>query len=110
MSRQRAERLLVVELSGLVGATLCTFCRYADFGWSPCDCDIECTHPLAWRLGTDYGWFGLEPGDDCWGWRPHLPVEDIADIVGIVLANDWTWWYYLTDDQGQLRVFENKAF
>jgi len=88
------------------GWQLCSFCKY---GWgcgSFCsgEGEIECHHPL-----TDYYGFSgcdreLEPGEDCWGFRPNYPVEEIADIVGIMLSEGWQAAGWYRNKQGRLVI------
>jgi len=87
------KRVIYNELcSELDGCTLCTFCKYAQWvGGSCCDSYPECQHPIWAVAGKEEM---LEPEQDCWGFRPGLPVRDIVDIVGIILSNKWSEWSY----------------
>ena len=49
----------------------------------------QCGEVLPWDNS-----YGIEPGDDCWAFRPDMPVSDIADIVGLIIANGWVEWDY----------------
>ena len=88
---KREQREVYITLSDEINFTLCSFCKYEAGG-----CGVsECKHPLAYRFEDSWGYYGMEPGDDCWGFRPKFSVEDCADIVGIALQNKWcvlSWW------------------
>lgn len=51
--------------------------------------------------------YELEPGSDCWGYSPNIPIRDIADIVGIILVNGNDEWSYTTDKDKQILVYTN---
>lgn len=62
---------------------LCTFCRLAQWE-GPCeDAYPTCQHPLEAVHDGDANWgpLGNEPGHDCWGFRPLLPVDAVAEFV-----------------------------
>ena len=97
---KKQQREVYLELSKEVDAVLCSFCKYSrwDGGCEEASCD--CQHPLEDYFSHSYGYYGLEPGCDCWGFRPVVRLADIADIVGIILGNgfrEWSW--DLTGDQ-----------
>lgn len=61
---------------------LCAFCRYAKWSGSCKETEMECTHPLIVRYDDDLTvWEGY--GQDCWGFRPDVPIP-VAD--GMVQA------------------------
>ncbi|MCK9598314.1 MAG: hypothetical protein M0R06_04695 [Sphaerochaeta sp.] len=96
-----AERAIWMILAEIIEGDACTFCRYND---SPlCSPDLICIHPLpAVRDAIDI--FGMA---DCWGFRPHkgLTISDVADIVGIILANGWDRWsWYISLDGKKIEV------
>lgn len=100
------QRVVYLELSNGVNATLCTFCKHAAWsGYCADGKECECEHPLEDKLpAADWE---VEPGQDCWGYRPCLPVVDIADIAGLVLSNgfdEWSW----GRDNGKLIVYGRK--
>lgn len=84
---KRESRAVYLELGNEIDAELCSFCKYHD---SKRCCSGTCSIPLPVpKWATD-----MYPGDDCWGFRPVMPVSDMADIVGLVLANGWVAWRY----------------
>ena len=104
---KKEQRLVFLELTSEVDTLLCSFCKYSR--GSGC-CSPECGHPLvdiAGRFpGNDYG---LEPGDDCWGFRNVVNVSDCADAVGIILTNGWDQWvWYLSQDKKRIEVSGRK--
>jgi hypothetical protein len=78
------DREVYLELVDAVGYDLCSFCKSAYFV-SCCD-GSECHHPLDNIPGHDHA---LDPGEDCWGFRPSHSVSVCADIVGIILEKGW---------------------
>lgn len=85
---KKAQREIYIILADEVCFCLCSFCKFA----KAIGCgETECGHPLNNRVGfDDRGWgYGIEPGDDCWGFRPSHDVSTVADIVGIILVNGW---------------------
>ena len=85
---KKDKRLVYLELAFEACGTICNWCKYKTGS-----CNQECAHPLGEELPWDYS-YGIEPGDDCWAFRPDMPVADIADIVGIIIANGWVEWDY----------------
>lgn len=85
-------RVLATEVNG----TLCTFCRYSTFV-GPCEESYpECEHPIE-AVIVNNNEEVLTPGDDCWGFRPAINVSDTADVVGLVLANNWGRWAWMLE-------------
>ena len=64
--------------------SLCAFCRLAECSGQCGDTEMDCLHPLDAVSEGDpvSGPLGYEPGHDCWGFRPSLPVEAVAEFVG----------------------------
>ncbi len=97
---KKIQREIYIILAGEVDFCLCAFCKYSkvESGYSPCDCgEPYCVHPLRDSLQEQWGSYvyGIEPGGDCWGFRPSHPVAFCADIVGIILEKGWqdvVWW------------------
>ena len=95
---KKAQRGIYMELASEMDSTICCFCKYSQCigSDSPCDCgEPSCEHPLKDRLEDSFKGYGIEPRQDCWGFRPVHPVDFCADITGICLANGWesaTWW------------------
>jgi hypothetical protein len=87
---KKVDREIYIILSAEIDWNLCGFCRYCRCDGSVC-CEAsycECEHPL--EVITDDAESGcICPGDDCWGFKPYVNVRDMADIVGLVLANNW---------------------
>jgi hypothetical protein len=96
---KKADREIYMVLANEIDSLICDFCSYdlVDCcGESPCDCgESSCHHPLKDRLEMEHSSYGIEPGEDCWGFRPCYSVELCADVVGIVLANHWRYGYRL---------------
>ena len=97
------QRLVYHELASEVNATLCTFCKYALWTGMCEDGDCTCEHPLVehfeWRFT---GWCSsLEPGQDCWAYRPNMLLVDVADIVGVILSNGFDEWSYVNDKEAR---------
>lgn len=84
--------------------SLCHMCKFAEWTGSPCDhCDVECFHKIdkiaenAWNVWQ---------GDDCWAFRPWLPLDEITDIVGVLLQYSNNVGYVLDrTDKEPWRVF-----
>lgn len=107
---KKAEREVYRILTKEVGACLCTFCKYSRFSGMCDDAEIECQHPLVDK--TIYTPFEETtwPGEDCWGFRPNHPVSEIADVVGIILAEGFVQWYYdYSNSKGILTVYGRKS-
>lgn len=111
----KAQRLVYRELSSELDFTLCAFCKFSECmtGYSPCDVgEPECKHPLADRLEDQWGsyMYGIDVGQDCWGFRPAHPVDLCADLTGICLANGWdcvVWWQ---NKRGQWRIAKVEVY
>jgi len=100
---KKVDRKIYIVLAGEIDWDLCGFCRYLRCEGSACfDGESYCEHPVESVLNN-----GDMPGlgEDCWGFRPDVNVRDCADIVGLVLANDWDWervsW---RKEDGQIKV------
>ena len=101
---KKDKREIYLILTAEVDAGLGGFCKYHHCWGSACDGGYaECEHPLQYRV-PHYDDSECEcPNTDCWGFRPRFKVSDVADIVGIVLAEgylDWGWW----QEDGQILV------
>lgn len=57
------------------GPSLCSFCRYAEWGGSCKEAEVECQHPLDEIV---------ECGGDCWGFRPK-----VSQGVAIGMVSNW---------------------
>jgi hypothetical protein len=84
------ERQQYLDLIGLTNYGLCHFCKYAERdGYSCCEAELECNHPLAVINGEDNdNPDNAYEGADCWGFRPGMPMEEIGEVVGIVLEGN----------------------
>ncbi len=95
---KKEQREVYVALASEVDYNLCSFCKYSkcESGYSPCDVgEPYCVHSLEERFEHSYGSYGIEPGGDCWGFRPSHSVDFCADIVGVILQKGWegtVWW------------------
>ena len=58
---------------------LCNFCRYAD--WQ--EDGFCCTHPVE-AVADRRDINGMEPGDDCWGFRPESGDTVAAASIRLV--------------------------
>jgi len=103
---KKEQRLVFRELSSEVETTLCSFCKYSIS--QGCKDGMECKHPLVDRTCNFPGEEELCPGDDCWGYRPVVKVSDVADIVGIILANGWREWMYVLPEDKSILVSGRK--
>ena len=94
VSTRKAQREVFVAVAGEISGTLCSFCQFSHFDGSPCSGDAyaECQHPLSEQI---FPYEGPEPGQDCWGFRPALDIEDAADIAGMIIAHGWNNWSWV---------------
>jgi hypothetical protein len=86
----REKRLAYLALADEGCCLLCSFCKFGvSEGGSVCDGDgyTVCEHKLSDRLDFLHGGYGMEPGIDCWAFRPSEPIEVVADIVGLLLGS-----------------------
>jgi hypothetical protein len=100
----REKRLTYLALAYEVDTTLCAWCKYCH--GSACD-NSGCEHPLGDWLPENNNSYGMEPGMDCWAFRPSHPIDIIADIVGILLENKWQEWFYQEKKDGVIIVRGN---
>ncbi len=100
----KTQREIYQVLANEVGFILCGFCKYAVSIGTCCNGDIDCKHPLIDKTNFENEVNRAMNLGDCWGFRPRYPISFIANIVGIILANDWEsaiWWQ---DEQGVWKV------
>ena len=102
---KKIDREIYITLAAEIDWNLCGFCRYARWEGSPCceDVSMECEHPI--EAIDDIARWMDSPNQDCWGFKPRVNVRDLADIVGLILANDWdrervSW----RKEEGQIKV------
>uniref|UniRef100_A0A6M3LWM4 Uncharacterized protein n=1 Tax=viral metagenome TaxID=1070528 RepID=A0A6M3LWM4_9ZZZZ len=99
---KKFDRKIYIVLADEVDCALCVFCQYSQSeGWCEESYPV-CTHPLEYRLPVYDE--ELTPGDDCWCFRNELPLDDIADIVGIIKANKFSYWGW-QKDKDQIKVY-----
>jgi hypothetical protein len=103
---KKVEREVFKVLCGEIGTNLCSFCKFAQ--WYGCDEGNDCNHPIEVKYEKLLPYGYLDSGIDCWGFRNSLDVSDIADIVGIVLNNEWGEWGYNIKDDGKIKVYGRK--
>ena len=105
----KGQRLVYVKLAKEIDWGICGFCKYHYCHGSACDDgDCSCEHKL--EVVRDKYEFDYDVMTDCWAFRPSLKVQDIADIVGIVLSENFDPYefMYWTDKEGQLHIAGNK--
>lgn len=92
---KKEQRLVYLELTDIMGASLCTVCKYSR--WINEDCYggySECQHPIEGLSWEHIHEEMLEPGGDCYGFRPNMKVRLAADLVGAVLSQGYNEWFY----------------
>lgn len=52
-----------------------------------CEGYLICTHPLSTHRNFPGSDDCLSPSEYCWGFRPSVPVESLADLVGCVISS-----------------------
>ena len=87
MKKKRRE--VFMELASEIDWNLCGFCRYSRSDGYVCDEDSfsECEHPIEaiGELSQDI----CNPYDDCWGFSPFVSLSMVADIVGVMLSENF---------------------
>jgi len=103
---KKEERAVYVALGETINATLCTFCHYGDFHFDGC-CEgyAECQHPIEELSYQGIHQEDCEPGDDCYAFRPSLPVDVAADLTGAILEQDWDEWFYRKFSRRSVTVY-----
>jgi len=78
----RDQRLTYLALTNEGDMLLCDVCRFAEARGSICEgnCYTVCKHKLADYL-EPRGYFGMEPGQDCWAFRPSKSIEVVAPEI-----------------------------
>ena len=77
---KKQEREVYVELTNAGGHIICSLCKFAkSYG---CDNMPGCEHPLQSVRDIGDTYYGIEPGQDCWGFRPEYDRETCVDMVG----------------------------
>ena len=102
MKKEQREvyRALVAEIDTVT----CVFCRYAES--QGCRDGVICRHPLEVVEEVEEDVYCT--GKDCWAFRPIIGISDIADIVGLVLSEDFRDWSWVRGRDGGLRVMGEK--
>ena len=103
---KKADREIYIVLSAEVDYSPCCFCKFVI---SAGCAEEECTHPLKDKAGFPDCDYALEPGQDCWAFRPAHDVATTADIVGIVLSNGFESAGWSKNKEGRLEVYGAKA-
>lgn len=104
----REKRLTYLALANEVDCDLCTFCKFAEFsGGSVCYGDnyTECKHKLVDTLEMCHHPYGMEPGMDCWAFRPYETIEIVADIVGLMIGKHEKAASWVKKDDGTYSVY-----
>ena len=96
------KREVFKNLSEEIGGILCCFCKYAEWEGGCGESYAVCVHPLSGRYGC-FKEKDLEPGDDCWGYRPLVKLDKVVAIVAHILVNKITQWSWY-EDKGQIYV------
>ena len=69
---KKAQRIPWIERSMRASQPICEWCRTCNPSVWEEDCaEWGCTHPLRDKLDSM-----MEPGDDCWGFRPRKEGTD----------------------------------
>jgi len=105
---KREKRLTYVALADEGACELCVFCKFAVFeGGSVCYGDnyTVCEHKLTDRLEFLHGGYGMEPGMDCWAFKPSEPIEVVADIVGLLLGSEGQGASWVKREDGTYAVY-----
>jgi hypothetical protein len=103
---RRDQRQIYIELAKEINASLCTFCSYGE--WEAEDCCSGyniCNHPIDALSTENRCEEMLEPGSDCYGFHPDMPVALIADIVGAALVEGWQEWAFRRYAPRQVTVY-----
>lgn len=100
-----AKREGYLNLSNAINTGLCSFCKFSEWDGSLCSEDSysQCLHPL----GVRYEWDEdgeISMGADCWGFRPVIPFEDVANIIEVILINEWEEWMWEKLKGNRIRV------
>jgi len=89
---KRDARRVYLELAKEIHAPMCLICKHPYWESEGC-CEGYpcCEHPLRaiQEREEDYP---LEDGQDCWGFYPRYAVSTCADIVGVVLSQNYLDW------------------
>lgn len=108
----KAEREIYVELTSEISATLCLACKFTGGGY--CDSWDGCKHPLnkdeyttLFHRPALYWDDDIEPGEDCWAFRPCMSIDILADLAGCILGNGFGEWFCRLLDDGNYKVYGN---
>ncbi len=92
---KKEARLVYLELSSEIKGTLCTFCHYSSWQGDGCSEGYnECHHPIEALSWENTNEDTLEPGSDCYGFRPNLPIHLVTEIAGAILSQGFDEWMY----------------
>lgn len=100
------KRAIYLILTNEINTLICSACKF-DAGGDCCSGSEGCLHPLAERRGFPMNEADgcMEPGNDCWAFRPEIKVSDLADIAGLVLEYGWDEWFWRTYPDGMIKVY-----
>lgn len=93
---KKTDRKIYIELTDIIGTTLCMFCKHGYWCSNGC-CEgyYTCEHSLNEIICFD-GELPY-PGSDCWGFRTTKSIDYIADIVSVILQNNFVEWNIVFD-------------
>jgi len=103
---KKEQREVYIALTDAIDCALCTFCKY--YRGSYCD-SCSCEHPLSEFVSFPHFDDCVEPGEDCWAFRPSESVDYIANVVGTVLSEGYVEWWSEEKD-GKTIVHGSKTY
>ena len=85
----RDQRTVYLELlTDIAPFGLCALCKHGES--QGCMSGTKCVHPLS---GKSWSFEKMVEGaselGDCWAFRPQYSLSTIADVVGMILSEDW---------------------
>lgn len=106
---KRDKREIYQVLANELDWIICSFCKFSK---SEFNCgELDCHHPLSEKsFGFDDAFDSAQNLGDCWGFRPSMSIALVADIVGIVLANEWQVAGWSTNKDGVLEIVGSKEW
>ena len=92
---KKEQRLVYRELTETMGASLCNACKYSKWiSDGCCEGDHECQHPVERLSFENLNEKMLEPGGDCYGFRPDISVSLLADVTGVIISQGFSEWFF----------------
>jgi len=102
----KEERLVYIALTEEMKGSLCTFCKYGDwYADGCCEGHNECQHPIEALSSENRNAEELEPGDDCYGFRPNISVSLATDLVGAIISQGFDEWFYRRFSRKSVTVY-----